>query len=764
MRVMIKIKVFFICLLSVTIGMGQSPSLSTFMNPVIPGDHPDCTLTRIGKHFYTTGSSFNPTPVIYHSTDLVHWEAIAQPVSAGWALYGNKAAGGCWGGQVVYHHNKYWHFFSHDNQMYFVTADDIRGSWTSPTLMNCPPSVPGLGYDNSIFIDEDGSWYLLVKNGRVNNWILQLGENGQPQGAIYDLTWINPEPDYPFSWAEGPVMWKYNGHYYYCFGLNVGGGEKVFRSDSLTDNRNFWKNLGNFFNESDPLKPQAMFQNPNHNSAVVMLDDSTHWIVHPLWRNVNNNEWYGQGRQGLLNQVYYDDNDKPTADYPVNIPKNAPDLPSSGIPWMVPHSDFFDSEQMSPEWSFSGYTPQNLYSLTDRSGWLRLSPRTRMWNTIIKNDGEHNYSLITRLDFTAGSVYDQAGIWIFDGNQSKFAKLYSSVDSTGSKIIAFSYQSNYYQVFNPAESGQNIVLLKLVRKNHRIFGYYSFDSFEWTQIGNDIDVSDLDGLQPNYNSWTGNRQGLYVQSLSEPAYFDYYIYRDAYTPILAECPANQSGTNALINRYPPNSLGSIHDNDWALYAGVEFGDAEYQKSCDSIRISASSAGAGGVVQVYLDSIDSEAGIAEVLIGDTGSWTIFKDYTAPVPVPVSGNHDVYLKFSGTADTELFQIRAFQFITNSVADAVDRPADGRRPDNFFLGQNYPNPFNPATTIDYSVPTQSHVSLVVYDLLGRKILTLFNGLQKAGRHTAIFDGTALSGGVYLYRLKSENYTMTRKSVLLK
>ncbi|MGE5394632.1 MAG: family 43 glycosylhydrolase, partial [Candidatus Saccharibacteria bacterium] len=54
----------------------QSPSFQSYMNPVIPGDHPDCTLTKVGKDYYTTGSSFNPTPVIYHSTDLVHWEAI----------------------------------------------------------------------------------------------------------------------------------------------------------------------------------------------------------------------------------------------------------------------------------------------------------------------------------------------------------------------------------------------------------------------------------------------------------------------------------------------------------------------------------------------------------------------------------------------------------------------------------------------------------------------------------------------------------------
>ena len=61
--------------LLVNLVFGQSVSFQTYMNPVIPGDHPDCTVTKVGNDYYTTGSSFNPTPVIYHSTDLVHWEA-----------------------------------------------------------------------------------------------------------------------------------------------------------------------------------------------------------------------------------------------------------------------------------------------------------------------------------------------------------------------------------------------------------------------------------------------------------------------------------------------------------------------------------------------------------------------------------------------------------------------------------------------------------------------------------------------------------------
>ncbi len=256
----------------VNLGLGQSASFKTYMNPVIPGDHPDCTLTKVGNDFYTTGSSFNPTPVIYHSTDLVHWEAIAQPVSASWSNYGNTPGGGCWGGQVVYYNNKYWDFFCLSWAMYFTTADNIRGPWSTPTLMNTPSSVPGLGYDNSIFIDDNGSWYLLVKNGQVNNWIVQLGNDGQPNGTIYNLTWLNPSPSYQYSWAEGPVMWKHNGYYYYCFARDVSGGEYVMRSSSLTSDSTSWTFLGNFFNTSDPNSSNAVFGIPNHNSAAGTIE------------------------------------------------------------------------------------------------------------------------------------------------------------------------------------------------------------------------------------------------------------------------------------------------------------------------------------------------------------------------------------------------------------------------------------------------------------------------------------------------------------
>jgi len=83
---------------------------------------------------------------------------------------------------------------------------------------------------------------------------------------------------------------------------------------------------------------------------------------------------------------------------------------------------------------------------------------------------------------------------------------------------------------------------------------------------------------------------------------------------------------------------------------------------------------------------------------------------------------------------------------------------------LQQNFPNPFNPETQIRYSVPHSSFVSLKVYNLMGQEVATLFEGIRQLGNYTAIFDGTGLSSGVYLYRMTAENFMVMKKTMLLK
>jgi hypothetical protein len=83
---------------------------------------------------------------------------------------------------------------------------------------------------------------------------------------------------------------------------------------------------------------------------------------------------------------------------------------------------------------------------------------------------------------------------------------------------------------------------------------------------------------------------------------------------------------------------------------------------------------------------------------------------------------------------------------------------------LAQNYPNPFNPVTSIKYSVPKASHVSLKVYDLLGREVATLVDEEKISGSYQVSFNAANLSSGVYFYRLQSNSFDETRKLILLK
>lgn len=88
----------------------------------------------------------------------------------------------------------------------------------------------------------------------------------------------------------------------------------------------------------------------------------------------------------------------------------------------------------------------------------------------------------------------------------------------------------------------------------------------------------------------------------------------------------------------------------------------------------------------------------------------------------------------------------------------------PTDFALDQNYPNPFNPSTTLAYTLPEDGFVSLKVYDILGREVVTLVNRTQVAGTYQIQFEATGLSAGTYLYVLKMGSFRSVRKMVYLK
>jgi phosphatidylserine/phosphatidylglycerophosphate/cardiolipin synthase-like enzyme len=113
---------------------------------------------------------------------------------------------------------------------------------------------------------------------------------------------------------------------------------------------------------------------------------------------------------------------------------------------------------------------------------------------------------------------------------------------------------------------------------------------------------------------------------------------------------------------------------------------------------------------------------------------------------------------------FAARYYQFGgTDTIYVSVEQTG-WSVPEQFSLSQNYPNPFNPVTRIRYSLPTQSRVSLKVYDILGREVAVLVNESQSAGTYSVQFGAANLASGVYFYRLEAGRHVAQHKMLLLK
>jgi hypothetical protein len=114
------------------------------------------------------------------------------------------------------------------------------------------------------------------------------------------------------------------------------------------------------------------------------------------------------------------------------------------------------------------------------------------------------------------------------------------------------------------------------------------------------------------------------------------------------------------------------------------------------------------------------------------------------------------FAGTSGGYVFRS------VNSTTSIIG--LNNRAPSVFVLTQNYPNPFNPTTTIKYSIPKLSFVTIKIYDVIGSEVATLVNEEKPFGNYELNWSAANLPSGVYFYQLKAGNYINIKKMILLK
>lgn len=618
-------------------------SVRTYVNPVLPGDHPDPTLLQVGDDFYHCGSSFHFTPYlpVYHSRDLVHWRVIGRVLPPHMAGFVNdSAAAGVWQGAITYFYGSYWIYFSSNGQ-WFSKASSPAGPWSAPVQVKTNPVTGPLGYDNSIFVDDDGKPYMLIKNFQKVNRIQALGRDGQLTDTVMNLDWVNANLQY--SWAEGPVMCKRNGYYFYFPAGDVSGGQYVLRSKMLTADSTQWERLGNFFK---PITdPNTGFRHPNHIAAPVQLADGTWWTIGQSYEQLPGNDWSGMGRQTSLYQVVWE-GDRPWGLAPTSEPVARPNLPKSNISWRAIQSDYFDREQAGDWWHCLNRDAFNRYSLSLRKGWLRLMPDTARVH-LVQKETDHYYTAVTRLDFNPTGRAQKAGIYLTNGNQRVFVELFSGYDNgkkiffrfdTASRVLPHSF---------------NTVWLRLERKEHLLTAYCSGDGKTWTPVGDPVSSIALDKAQPNWNSWVGTSIGLFAEG--RPADFDFFVCKDGFSSLPAAGYANYYGiqTSRLQNEKSVTSASPA--GGWLMLAGVELGNDKQPAKKIEIEAAATRA---GKIEIWLDDLATGKLIATIEIDATNGENNRKTFHKAIR-DVSGQHDVFIKFMPGTEHSVF-VRSIRFV--------------------------------------------------------------------------------------------------------
>ena len=616
--------------------------VNTYVNPVLPGDHPDPTLLKVGDDFYHCGSSFHFTPYmpVYHSKDLLHWEVIGRvlPTSkAGWVS--DRPSAGTWQGAITYFYGSYWIYFSSNGQ-WFCKSDSPAGPWSDPVEVKTNPVTGPLGYDNSIFIDDDGTPYMVIKNGQKVNRIQALDRDGQLKGTVINLDWINAKLQY--SWAEGPVMCKRNGYYFYFPAGDVSGGQYVLRTKELTADSTKWERLGNFFKLV--TDPDVGYRRPNHMSAPVQLADGTWWTIAQSYEKYNVDDWSGLGRQTSLFQVIWE-GDRPWGLAPTTQPVEKPNLPQSGILWRSVQSDYFDNVLLGAWWHFLTKNAAANYSLTERNGWIRLTPGNERTH-ILQKETDHFYSAVTRIDLNAIDSASRAGIYLTNGNQRVIVRLYTGFDN--SKKIFFTLGKETRSISN---QWGNSVWLKLVRNEHSLTGFCSSDGITWNSLGDPISAVILDKVQPNYNSWVGTSVGLFAEG--KPADFDFFICKDGFTSLPIAGYSNYFGVKTIKKESEKVVTNVSSNGGWLMISGVELG----KQSPSAVEVVASS-GARGKLEIWLDDLKNGKLIATIPVSATGGEMDLKNFSKPVK-NVSGQHDVFIKFLSGKEGTIY-IKSLRFL--------------------------------------------------------------------------------------------------------
>ncbi|HXT71179.1 MAG TPA: family 43 glycosylhydrolase [Vicinamibacterales bacterium] len=441
-----------------------------YVNPIMPGDHPDPSILKDGSDYYLTFSSFDAYPglVIWHSRDLINWEPIGP------ALFEN--IGSVWAPDLVKHNNRYFIYFpavTPERAIYVIWADNIRGPWSKPVNLGISRIDPGHA------VGADGRRYLFLSAG----YRVPLADDGLsvtgPQVKVYD-GWKYPEDWVVEAFAqEGPKIIRRGAYYYMVLAEGGTAGPPTGHMVVAARSRSIdgpWENAPN--NPILRTKSAAERWWSKGHGTLVEAPDGKWFIVYHAYES----GFYTLGRQTLLEPIEW------TADgwfrataagasQPIRKPAGG-----TAVPHGQSLSDDFSRNRMGTLWGFykGGAADTGRYRYDQGSLVLAgkgTGPADSAPLSLIA--GDHAYEISIDIERSPGTT---AGLLLFYSS-----RLYAGLGFSDSNTIMHSYGLDRPQA--RLDGVDRRLRIRLRNDHHIVSIHYSTDGVTWHRYDRVIEVS-----------------------------------------------------------------------------------------------------------------------------------------------------------------------------------------------------------------------------------------------------------------------------------
>ena len=488
---------------------------TAYTNPVLRGFNPDPSICRVGEDYYLISSSsyLYPGVPIYHSRDLVHWKCIGHCLTRPEQFFPDKNNNRpeLYAGTLRYNKGVFYMVTTEvrGGGNFFVTAAHPAGPWSAPV------AIDRAVFDPSLFFDDNGKVYYTRRGEFADKDIVQAEIDMTTGKLLTPLKSISH--GLVGDDTEGPHLFTANGRYYLTMGE---GGSRYLHMQSIARSKSPWGPW-----EKCPHNPVMCQHNGwwHHTAAIGhadFLQDHTGkwWAVCLGQRKAGYMDFCAIGRETFLLPVQWVDGwPHVELNNLTHLNVEAQTLPLQ--PWPAdPIRDDFSEPTLALKWNLMAYPSQEVYSLTQRPGFLRLNgtenalEQSKQVAFVGTRQLEMAGELVAKMEFTPASENEEAGVAIYQNPAVKYSAF---ITIRGGKKVAVLRKTilDMVQEIGTIPAATNSVYLKMSFDQRRYTFSIAEKEGDWKHIGSgSVNLASTDVA----GSFGGAIIGVYASGNGKP--------------------------------------------------------------------------------------------------------------------------------------------------------------------------------------------------------------------------------------------------------